>query len=91
MKDSKIIYPTAWKPTLVKGVPRDYAVFMMIIVAVIIGFIGKLWVAFPLFAIAWLYGFLKAKEDPEFFTVQAIRFLKLKSTKGKFKGRKYFS
>jgi type IV secretory pathway VirB3-like protein len=89
MDDRKIVYPTPWKPTFIKGIPRDYAVFAAIIIAVITGIVGKIWMLFGLSPIAWAYGFLKAKEDPEFFTVWAVRWLKLKPTKGNFKGNEY--
>jgi len=91
MEHLKPIYPTPWKPTLVKSVPRDYAIFALILVSVITGLTGRLWLIFPLFAIAWIYGALKAKEDPEFFTVYAVRWFKLKRTKGDFKGREYIA
>ena len=89
MSNDKIIYPTPWKPTLIKGVPRDYAIFALIICAVITGLSGVIFAFFPLVAFAWVYGYLKAKEDPEFFTIYAVRFLKLKATKGDYKGREY--
>ena len=91
MEHQRIIYPTTWKPTLIKGLPRDYAIFCLIVASVITGIIGKILIIFPICLVAWIYGALKAKEDPEFFTVYAVRFLKLKATKGEFKGREYIS
>ncbi len=88
-EDRKIIYPTTWKPTLIKGVPRDYAIFALIVCAVFSAIIGQILIMFPLLVIAYVYGSLKAKEDPEFFTVYAVRLFKLKATKGEFKGREY--
>ncbi|WP_022669451.1 VirB3 family type IV secretion system protein [Desulfospira joergensenii] len=89
MDHRRIIYPTPWKPTLIKSVPRDYAIFSVVIIAIITGIAGNIFVMFPAALIAWIYGALKAKEDPEFFTVYAVRFFKLKATKGSYKGREY--
>ena len=89
MDDRKIVYPTPWKPTFIKGIPRDYAIFSAILIAVITGLSGKIWLLFVLGPIFWAYGFLKAKDDPEFFTVWAVRYLKMKATRGEFKGNEY--
>lgn len=87
--NKKVIYPTPWKPTLIKGVPRDYAIFAVFVCAVLTPLLGSIFYIFLFVPIAWVYGYLKAKEDPEFFTVYAVRFFKLKGKKGGFKGREY--
>ncbi|MCP3940999.1 MAG: hypothetical protein GY710_05900, partial [Desulfobacteraceae bacterium] len=89
----KNIYPTPWKPTLLFKIPMDYALFAFTFFAGI-GFLlsvlfGNLVYMFGLLLIAYIFGILKAKEDPEFFTVYLIRFRKLKTTKGEFKGHEY--
>ena len=85
----KIIYPTPWKPTLVKGVPRDYLLFGIFVSAIFMMLLSSFVALFTCVGLFWVYGALKAKEDPEFFTVYAVRILKLKATKGDYKGREY--
>ena len=88
-RNRKVIYPTLWKPTLIKGIPRDYLAFCLIFSFPIVIALGKILYIAPLALIIWCYGALKAKEDPEFFTVFVLKFLKIKRKIGVFKKNEY--
>jgi type IV secretory pathway VirB3-like protein len=88
------VYPTLWKPLMVKGVPRDWAVFSMIVAALAMMVAGWMGLRFYqlygmaagalLAAIGWLW----AKFDPEFFSITLVRF-QIGKTKGSRGGNEY--
>ena len=70
------------------GVPRDWLLVCVLISPPLGGLTGYILLMFPIFFLMVAFGYLKAKEDPEFFTVYIIYF-KLKPTKGDYGGREY--
>lgn len=95
MDDRANQYGSIWGPTLVKGLPRDYLV-VLVLVCCIFGFAlffffrAAVFVALGLAALGWLYGWWRARKDPEFVTIW-IRKLKLGNTKDRNgRGNVYF-
>ena len=83
------------------GVPWDYLLFALCASAVISPLIG-LFLKYVLgvnaggmplllfvFAIFGAYGRIRAKDDPEFFTIHLIKINKMPRTKGDYKGNVY--
>lgn len=83
--EQSTIYPSFWKPALMGGVTRYYAtfcgaVFLLIYVGSSLLFGLKppvaLFVGATLAALAWGFGAIRSKFDPEFFDVYVVKFLK---------------
>ena len=97
MKDDRaIVYPSMWKKMMVFGIPRDYALFCLLLAALgplittfldvgVLGIIG----GFLVFAGLYVYGLIRGHSDPEFFSVVVNRITKLGTTKGRYKGNEY--
>ncbi len=91
-----INYPTLWQPTMIKGIPRDYAIFVFIIFALsnifltLLG-VGNLFWGFGIAFIFFVYGYFRAKSDPEFLLIYVVKYFKIKKTKSGRKGNIYYA
>jgi len=90
-----VIYPTLWQPLMVKGVPRDWAIFSVMVSAVfmmILGWFGVRWFQIGgvvVFVLMIASGWLAAKFDPEFFSIVLVRLFQIGKTKGAYHGNRY--
>jgi type IV secretory pathway TrbD component len=94
MKEEHINYPTLWKPVMLKGVPRDYLMFLILLfgfanLASVFFSFGSVFWGIGVFGIGFFYGILRARSDPEFFTVYLVKFFRIRKTKGGHKGNRY--
>ena len=90
-----MVYPTLWQPMMLKGVPRDWAIFSHMAAAMVMtlaGWFGVRWyqlvgvgTAIVLGGIGWL----AAKFDPEFFSIFLVRLFQIGATKGSKDGNEY--
>lgn len=80
-----IVFETLWRPRLLKWWPRDYLFAVATVCPVAMVLSGRAWVGFSLAFIALLYGWIRAKNDPEFFSiwVQKLRLGKTKQANSK--------
>ena len=85
-----INYPTLWKPISIKGVPRDYLIFLALFSG-IFNIFGRMLPGFIVFGLGWVFGFIRAKTDPEFFTIYLVKFFRIRKTKGQYRGNRYFA
>lgn len=91
-----IIYPTLWQPMMIKGVPRDWGLFSLLISAlamVLAGWFNLSW--YQVYGVAVMVvmtgiGWLAAKFDPEFFSITLVR-AKIGRTKGGKGGNEYLA
>ena len=68
------IYPTLWKASTIKGVPRDYAMVSMIVcmtAGMLINMCGVragFYLSMVFYSFAWLIGLYLGRKDTEFLT-----------------------
>lgn len=86
LTDERVVYPTMWRPVLTFGLPRDYMVLLTVAFGLCIGLTRTYWISFVLVGVLYVYGFLRAREDPEFFAVWVVRLRMVQNTKN---NRKY--
>lgn len=90
-----VIYPTMWRPPMLKGIPRDWTVFSGLVATgamVIVGWLGMRWYQFVgigVFIAMAAAGWLAAKFDPDFFSVFLTQVFKIGRTRGRHKGNFY--
>lgn len=90
------VYPTLWQPLMVKGVPRDWAMFSVVVAALAMVAAGWFSVRFYQFVgigvviIMAAIGWLAAKFDPEFFSITLVR-VQIGNTKGSKDGNEYLA
>ena len=89
------IYPTLWKASTVKGVPRDYAMVMLVVcfvagmMLVVIGIKAGFYLSMVFYGFAWLAGLYFGKKDTEFLTVYLVKTIKIGISKGDRNGNEY--
>jgi len=102
-EDRAVVYPTMWRPKLVKGVPRDFLIMMlpvsmltMMATAFVLHLFGVhssnvigLASGFVMFFGSALVGYMMAREDPEFLTVRLARRFRVKRTPESREGNEY--
>lgn len=92
------IYPTMWLPTLAWGIPRDYALFVVLVavfamwfVAVFIDLNASRIVGLVIGLIMWVGGGIAAHYDPEFFGVRLCEIFQIGRTKNKGADNEYLA
>ena len=91
-----VVYPTLWQPLMLKGVPRDWSIFSLMVAALVMIVAGWFGVRFYQLAgvavmlVMMAAGWLAAKFDPEFFSITLVRF-KIGAAKGSRGGNEYLA
>ncbi|MBW1615601.1 MAG: VirB3 family type IV secretion system protein [Deltaproteobacteria bacterium] len=96
MKRENINYPFLWRPIAIKGVPRDFVLFLILLfglsnaIFALLGF-GNIFWGLGVVIIGFIFGYFRAKSDPEFFLVYLNKIFRIGKTKGKSKGNIYYA
>lgn len=91
-----VVYPTLWQPLMLKGVPRDWAIFSLLVATLAMVVAGLFAVRFyqivgvAVMLVMMAAGWLAAKFDPEFFSITLVR-IKIGATKGSRGGNEYLA
>lgn len=88
-----VIYPTLARRQLFYGVPRDYAVIVVIAIVLCNLLARNIFVGVGAGAVLWGLGAWASKHDTEFVTVFIVKILKIKRTKGpgRYSGNRYYA
>ncbi len=76
------VYQTLSRPQLFWGIPKDYAVILMIVTVLVWNLSFNVFIGLGTALVLWLLGAWAAKHDPGFITVYWVKWLVLKKTRG---------